>query len=51
MTSAAALKRAEEDLYRSALEAAGGNISAAARQLGLSRAKLDYRLKTRRTEG
>ena len=40
-----ALKRAEAELYRSTFEAAGGNVSAAARQLGLTRAKLEYRLK------
>jgi two-component system, NtrC family, response regulator HydG len=34
----------EEDTYRAALLAANGNVSAAARALGLSRAKLDYRL-------
>lgn len=51
VTSAEALKRAEEGLYRSALEAAGGNISAAARQLGMTRAKLEYRLKKRRGDG
>jgi two-component system, NtrC family, response regulator HydG len=34
----------EQDTYRAALAAAGGNVSAAARALGLSRAKLDYRL-------
>lgn len=34
----------ERDTYRAALEAAKGNVSAAARKLGLSRAKLDYRL-------
>jgi two-component system response regulator HydG len=34
----------EEDTYRAALAAAKGNVSAAARALGLSRAKLDYRL-------
>jgi len=34
----------EEETYRAALQAAGGNVSAAARALGLSRAKLDYRL-------
>lgn len=34
----------ELDTYRDALLAADGNISAAARALGLSRAKLDYRL-------
>jgi transcriptional regulator with GAF, ATPase, and Fis domain len=45
VTGPETLKRAEEELYRSALEAAGGNISAAARQLGLTRAKLEYRLR------
>lgn len=45
ITAPEALKRAETELYRSALEAAGGNVSAAARQLGLTRAKLEYRLK------
>jgi DNA-binding NtrC family response regulator len=44
ITAPEALKRAEAELYRSALEAAGGNVSAAARQLGLTRAKLEYRL-------
>lgn len=34
----------EIDTYRAALAAADGNVSAAARALGLSRAKLDYRL-------
>lgn len=34
----------EEETYRDALLAAKGNVSAAARALGLSRAKLDYRL-------
>ncbi|MCZ8152596.1 MAG: XylR N-terminal domain-containing protein [Rhodobacteraceae bacterium] len=34
----------EADAYRAALEAANGNVSAAARALGLTRAKLDYRL-------
>lgn len=34
----------EEETYRAALLAADGNVSAAARALGLSRAKLDYRL-------
>jgi two-component system, NtrC family, response regulator HydG len=34
----------ESDTYRAALATANGNISAAARALGLSRAKLDYRL-------
>jgi len=39
------LKQAEIDLYRSALNEAGGNISAAARKLKLTRAKLEYRLR------
>jgi two-component system, NtrC family, response regulator HydG len=34
----------EEEAYRAALDAAKGNVAAAARALGLSRAKLDYRL-------
>lgn len=34
----------ERTVYRAALEQAGGNVSAAARALGLTRAKLDYRL-------
>jgi DNA-binding NtrC family response regulator len=34
----------EVETYRSALDAAQGNVSAAARTLGLTRAKLDYRL-------
>lgn len=34
----------EQESYRMALAAAKGNVSAAARALGLSRAKLDYRL-------
>ncbi len=45
ITATEALKQAEGELYRSALNAAGGNISAAARQLGLTRAKLEYRLR------
>lgn len=36
---------AELALYRSALSANGDNVSAAARALGLSRAKLEYRLR------
>lgn len=39
------LKSAELDLYRQALTSHGGNVSAAARSLGLSRAKLEYRLR------
>jgi transcriptional regulator with GAF, ATPase, and Fis domain len=34
----------EQDTYRAALAAAKGNVAAAARSLGLSRAKLEYRL-------
>jgi two-component system response regulator HydG len=34
----------EQDTYTAALKAADGNVSAAARALGLSRAKFDYRL-------
>jgi DNA-binding NtrC family response regulator len=41
LTAPEALKRAEEELYRSALESSGGNVSAAARRLGLTRAKLE----------
>ena len=36
---------AEQELYRQALKQAGGNVSSAARILGISRAKLDYRLR------
>jgi DNA-binding NtrC family response regulator/predicted hydrocarbon binding protein len=39
------LRNAEAALYRSALDEAKGNISAAARKLGLPRARLEYRLK------
>jgi len=46
--SAEDLVTAEADLYRVALEQAAGNVSAAARSLGLSRAKLDYRLRKHR---
>ncbi|RKE79188.1 sigma-54-dependent Fis family transcriptional regulator [Rhizobium sp. AG855] len=45
LRSAQELAAAEVDLYRSALDQAGGNVSAAARALGLSRAKLEYRLR------
>ncbi|MDH4439047.1 MAG: sigma 54-interacting transcriptional regulator [Rhizobium sp.] len=45
LRSAKELAAAEADLYLSALDHAAGNISAAARTLGLSRAKLEYRLK------
>lgn len=36
---------AEAEIYRSAFEAAGGNVSAAARSLGLTRARTEYRLR------
>lgn len=39
------LQDIEIDAYVSALEAARGNVSGAARSLGLSRAKLEYRLR------
>ena len=42
----ASLKQAETDLYAQALEETGGNVSAAARKLGITRAKLEYRLKS-----
>ncbi|NTF33076.1 sigma-54-dependent Fis family transcriptional regulator [Rhizobium skierniewicense] len=45
ITTPDALKRAEAELYVSWLAAAGGNVSAAARQLGITRAKLEYRLR------
>lgn len=45
VSSAEDLARAEETLYREAFTQAAGNISLAARRLGLSRAKLEYRLK------
>lgn len=38
----------EAETYSNALQAAGGNISAAARALGLTRAKLEYRLRKHR---
>lgn len=40
----------EERTFRLALEKAGGNVSRAARMLGISRRQLDYRLKSK-TEG
>jgi DNA-binding NtrC family response regulator len=43
-TEARTFDELEIDTYRTALAAADGNVSAAARALGLSRAKLDYRL-------
>lgn len=45
ITSPGDLAAAEDTLYREALRAAAGNVSAAARSLGLTRAKLEYRLK------
>jgi transcriptional regulator with GAF, ATPase, and Fis domain len=39
------LAAAEDALYREALRAAAGNVSAAARGLGLTRPKLEYRLR------
>jgi transcriptional regulator with GAF, ATPase, and Fis domain len=39
------LTAAEAQLYRKALEEHGGNVSAAARALGLPRARFEYRLK------
>ncbi|MGY5803740.1 sigma-54-dependent Fis family transcriptional regulator [Rhizobium hainanense] len=45
ITSPGDLAAAEDRLYRDALRAAAGNVSAAARGLGLTRAKLEYRLK------
>jgi two-component system, NtrC family, response regulator HydG len=43
-TEARSFEELEQKTYVAALAAAGGNVSAAARALGLSRAKLDYRL-------
>jgi transcriptional regulator with GAF, ATPase, and Fis domain len=45
ITSPEDLVAAEDALYREALRAAAGNVSAAARNLGFTRAKLEYRLK------
>jgi two-component system, NtrC family, response regulator HydG len=45
LRTAGDLAGAEAALYRRALEQAAGNISGAARLLGLSRAKLEYRLR------
>jgi two-component system response regulator HydG len=44
-SGAEGLKQAEIELYRSTLREAGGNISEAARRLGMTRAKLEYRLR------
>jgi DNA-binding NtrC family response regulator/predicted hydrocarbon binding protein len=45
ISSAGDLATAESALYADALRRAGGNVSAAARSLGLTRAKLEYRLR------
>ena len=45
ISSAGDLATAESALYEDALRRAGGNVSAAARSLGLTRAKLEYRLR------
>lgn len=45
LKSASDLRLAELELYQTALGQTGGNVSAAARSLGLSRAKLEYRLR------
>ncbi|MCD2177910.1 sigma-54-dependent Fis family transcriptional regulator [Rhizobium sp. C1] len=45
MQSPQELKAIELSLYENALRDAGGNVSAAARKLGVTRASLEYRLK------
>jgi two-component system response regulator HydG len=45
LQSSSHIKAAELDLYREALTTHRGNVSAAARSLGISRAKLEYRLR------
>ncbi len=45
MKSPQDLKAIELSLYEAALQEAGGNVSAAARKLGVTRASLEYRLK------
>ncbi|WP_223215869.1 sigma-54-dependent Fis family transcriptional regulator [Rhizobium herbae] len=45
ISSSADLATAESALYQNALRLAGGNVSAAARGLGLTRAKLEYRMR------
>lgn len=45
LSSTAQLQSAEIDLYRQALSATRGNVAAAARSIGLTRAKLEYRLR------
>jgi len=44
-THGASFADVERATYEAALAHAGGNISAAARALGISRAQLDYRLR------
>ncbi len=44
-SSSSQIRSAEIDLYRQALDAHRGNVTAAARSLGMSRAKLEYRLR------
>ncbi len=44
-TEAKDIEAMERDLYRSAYEQANGNVSQAARALGITRATLEYRLK------
>ena len=48
LQSSSHIKSAEIDLYRQAFNAHHRNISAAARSLGISRAKLEYRLRKNR---
>jgi DNA-binding NtrC family response regulator len=43
--SGLALPEIERRMYQTALSRSGGNVSSAARALGLSRATLDYRLR------
>ncbi|PZU19710.1 MAG: sigma-54-dependent Fis family transcriptional regulator [Shinella sp.] len=45
ISSPADLATAESTLYQHAVHLAGGNISAAARSLGMTRAKLEYRMR------
>lgn len=45
IASAEDIVAAEERLYREALARAGGNVSAAARAVGISRSKFEYRLR------
>ncbi len=45
LTDGMAFSEIESETYANALRGSGGNVSAAARALGLSRAKLEYRLR------